>query len=73
MWTLMLYYSKTYRMGEQTGFNEQLNDTTKRFTYFVPRDYAWNKMETRYPSAHKKLFMRDFSYHVNKHNNLIFY
>lgn len=47
------------------GFNSQLNDTQRRFTYFVPRDYAWNRLQIDYPSLHKKLFMRDFAYHVS--------
>lgn len=47
------------------GFNAQLNDTQRRFTYFVPRDYAWNRLQIDYPSLHKKLFMRDFAYHVS--------
>ncbi|XP_063703463.1 fasciclin-1 isoform X2 [Culicoides brevitarsis] len=46
------------------GFNAQLNDTQRRFTYFVPRDYAWNRLQIDYPSLHKKLFMRDFAYHA---------
>lgn len=47
------------------GFNAQLNDTKRRFTYFVPRDYAWDRLQIDYPSLHKKLFMRDFAYHVS--------
>ncbi|XP_037921573.1 fasciclin-1 isoform X4 [Hermetia illucens] len=54
----------TYLLGEAAGFNEQLNDTTKRFTYFVARDKAWKKTETEFPSTHKKLFMRDYVYHA---------
>lgn len=53
-------------MGKAGGFNEQLEETKKRYTYFVPRDYAWNKMEITYPTAHKKLFMHEFAYHVSK-------
>lgn len=53
-------------MGKAQGFNSQLDDMNKRFTYFVPRDYAWKKLETRNPSAHKKLFMHEFAYHVSK-------
>lgn len=51
-------------MGENADFNLQLNDTRKRFTYFVPRDWAWQQTEIEYPSAHKKLFMPTFSYQV---------
>ncbi|XP_034117184.1 fasciclin-1 isoform X8 [Drosophila albomicans] len=55
--------SDTYRMGQFSHFNDQLNNTLRRYTYFVPRDKAWQKTELDYPSAHKKLFMRDFYYH----------
>ncbi|XP_015431057.1 PREDICTED: fasciclin-1 [Dufourea novaeangliae] len=56
----------TYFLGQRRDFNEQLNDTTKRFTYFAPRDYAWNVAEINFPSASKKLFMPDFSYQTKQ-------
>lgn len=65
----LIFSSSTYFLGQRRGFNDQLNDTTKRFTYFVPYDYAWNVAMTRYPSTYKKLFMPEFSYHVS--NNVI--
>lgn len=52
-------------MGQRTGFNRQLNDTTRRYTYFVPRDWAWQQTETEFPSLYKKLFMPEFEYHVS--------
>ncbi|KRF99717.1 uncharacterized protein Dwil_GK22538, isoform E [Drosophila willistoni] len=55
--------SDTYKMGQFSNFNDQLNNTQRRFTYFVPRDKGWQKTELDSPSAHKKLFMRDFAYH----------
>ncbi|KAM8703079.1 hypothetical protein ACLKA7_005417 [Drosophila subpalustris] len=55
--------SDTYKMGEFSHFNDQLNNTQRRYTFFVPRDKGWQKTELDYPSAHKKLFMRDFYYH----------
>ncbi|XP_017962946.1 fasciclin-1 isoform X13 [Drosophila navojoa] len=55
--------SDTYRMGQFSNFNDQLNNTQRRYTFFVPRDKGWQKTELDYPSAHKKLFMRDFAYH----------
>ncbi|XP_024946064.1 fasciclin-1 isoform X4 [Cephus cinctus] len=58
--------NSTYFLGQRRDFNEQLSDTTKRFTYFVPRDYAWKNAEISYPSAYKKLFMPDFSYHAKQ-------
>ncbi|XP_075231724.1 fasciclin 1 Fas1 domain-containing, partial [Lycorma delicatula] len=60
--------NKTYILGkeENANFNFQLDDMRRRFTYFVPRDLAWHKLETRYPSAHKKIFMKDYVYHVKQ-------
>lgn len=58
--------NNTYFLGQQGGFNDLLGDKTKRFTYFVPRDYAWKRAEIHFPSAHKKLFMKDYSYHVRQ-------
>ncbi|XP_068155172.1 fasciclin-1 isoform X1 [Drosophila tropicalis] len=55
--------SDTYKMGQFSNFNDQLNNTQRRFTFFVPRDKGWQKTELDSPSAHKKLFMRDFAYH----------
>ncbi|XP_037891845.1 fasciclin-1 isoform X3 [Glossina fuscipes] len=55
--------SDTYRMGQFSSFNDQLNNTQRRFTYFVPRDRAWQKTQYDYPSVYKKLFMKDFAYH----------
>lgn len=51
-------------MGQFSTFNNQLNNTQRRFTYFVPRDKAWQKIAIDFPSVHKKLFMKDFAYHV---------
>ncbi|KAK2584687.1 hypothetical protein KPH14_007026 [Odynerus spinipes] len=56
----------TYFLGQRRGFNEQLNDTKKRFTYFAPRDYAWAEANITYPSTIKKLFMPEFSYHTKQ-------
>ncbi|XP_059487719.1 fasciclin-1 isoform X2 [Neocloeon triangulifer] len=56
--------NKTFWLGQGERFNEQLSNPFKRYTYFVPRDSAWEKAELHYPSTHKKLFMRDFQYHA---------
>lgn len=56
--------NSTYFLGQRGGFNNQLNDTRKRFTYFVPRDFAWKAAEIQYPSTYKKLFMPEFAYHT---------
>lgn len=54
----------TLYLGNQEGFNNQLNDLNKKFTYFVPRNKAWEDAKVVMPSAIKKLFMRDFAYHA---------
>lgn len=61
----LCWHSLTRYLGSN-GFNNQLNDTKRRFTYFVPRDLAWLSLENEMPSTFKKLFMREFSYHVSK-------
>ncbi|KAL2730800.1 fasciclin-1 isoform X1 [Vespula squamosa] len=58
--------NSTYFLGQRRGFNEQLDDTTKRFTYFAPREQAWSGANISYPSTIKKLFMQDFSYHTKQ-------
>lgn len=54
----------TYEMGARTGFNDILQDRTKRFTYFVPRDKAWVNSETIYPNALGKLSSMDYDLEV---------
>lgn len=58
--------NSTYLLGQRHGFNDQLNDTTKRFTYFAPLDYAWKEAANNYPSTTKKLFMPEYSYHTKQ-------
>ncbi|TGZ53448.1 Fasciclin-1 [Temnothorax longispinosus] len=58
--------NSTYLLGQRRGFNDQLNDTTKRFTYFAPLDYAWKEASNNYPSTTKKLFMPEYSYHTKQ-------
>ena len=52
-------------LGTRNRFNEQLNSTSARYTYFVPRDKAWKGLENEFPSVYKKLFMPEFQYHVS--------
>jgi hypothetical protein len=61
----IIFFSDSLWLGTRNKFNEQLNDTKVRFTYFVPRDKAWKNLETEFPSTYKKLFMNEFSYHVS--------
>ncbi|KAK0161204.1 hypothetical protein PV327_009699 [Microctonus hyperodae] len=56
----------TYVLGTRRNFNEQLNDTKKRFTYFVPSNSAWENAKVLVPSAYTKLFMSDYSYHTRQ-------
>ncbi|KAI8122940.1 Fasciclin-1 [Lucilia cuprina] len=55
--------SDSYKLGQFSTFNEQLNNTQRRYTYFVTRDKGWQKIGLDFPSVHKKLFMKDFAYH----------
>lgn len=59
--------SDTYHLGQNCGFNRQFNDTTtnQKYTFFVPRDRAWQQARVTMPSAIKKLFMLDFCYYVS--------
>ncbi|CAG9823260.1 unnamed protein product [Phaedon cochleariae] len=54
----------TYTLGTLQGFNNQLNNTNKKFTYFVPRDKAWFDAKVALPSAIKKIFMKEYAYHA---------
>ncbi|XP_066141261.1 fasciclin-1 isoform X2 [Euwallacea fornicatus] len=56
--------SETFDLGQMQFFNAQLNDTNKKFTYFVPRNKAWQEARVEMPSAIKKLFMYDYAYHA---------
>uniref|UniRef100_U5EXZ7 Putative fasciclin 1 n=1 Tax=Corethrella appendiculata TaxID=1370023 RepID=U5EXZ7_9DIPT len=56
--------NETYYLGRRSGINVQLNDTTRRFTYFVPRDKAWQISRNEFPTATLKLFMPEYSYHA---------
>ncbi|XP_072940120.1 fasciclin-1 isoform X2 [Epargyreus clarus] len=56
----------TYNLGKRQMFNHQLNEMEHRYTYFVPRDHAWLKFQTRHPSAFKALFKHDFGYYTKQ-------
>ncbi|KAF2894406.1 hypothetical protein ILUMI_11767, partial [Ignelater luminosus] len=56
----------TYHLGQFGEFNAQLNNTLKKFTYFVPRDKAWYDARISLPSTVKKLFMKDFGYYAQQ-------
>ncbi|KFB39353.1 AGAP000968-PA-like protein [Anopheles sinensis] len=50
----------TYHFGILNRFNEQLNKTNKRFTYFVPRDKAWIQWFHDHPAASLEDFVRNY-------------
>lgn len=58
-------FSDSLWLGTRNRFNDQLDSTTARYTYFVPRDKAWRSLENEFPSVFKKLFMQEFAYHVS--------
>uniref|UniRef100_A0A182MZW6 FAS1 domain-containing protein n=1 Tax=Anopheles dirus TaxID=7168 RepID=A0A182MZW6_9DIPT len=49
----------TYHFGKLNHFNDQLNLTNKRFTYFVPRDKAWIQWFIEHPAASLDDFVRN--------------
>lgn len=58
---ILIYYSETNYLGQVSSLNDQLGDVQKRFTYFVPRDFAWKRLAIDNPTAYKKLFMPENS------------
>lgn len=63
---ILIYFSETNYLGQVSSLNDQLGDVQKRFTYFVPRDFAWKRLAIDNPSVHKKLFMPEYSNIVSK-------
>ncbi|XP_058816979.1 fasciclin-1 isoform X2 [Topomyia yanbarensis] len=49
----------TYQFGRLNQFNEQLNKTTKRFTYFIPRNKAWMQWFQEHQGANLNSFLTD--------------
>ncbi|KAF5275937.1 hypothetical protein FQA39_LY00733 [Lamprigera yunnana] len=58
--------NETFHLGLFGDFNAQLNNTLKKFTYFVPRDKAWADTRVALPSTTKKLFMKEFGYYAQQ-------
>nr|XP_022909575.1 fasciclin-1-like [Onthophagus taurus] len=56
----------TYVLGARTRVNELLNDTSRKFTYFVPSAKAWNQARLDLPSAIKKVFMHEYIYQAEQ-------
>lgn len=57
--------SKTYTLGKQEHFNDQLNKNDLKFTFLVPTDQAWEQIRKDYATAYKVLFMGEFFYQVH--------
>ncbi|XP_031332591.1 fasciclin-1 isoform X1 [Photinus pyralis] len=58
--------NETFHLGSFGDFNAQLNNTKKKFTFFVPRDKAWADARLIQPSTVKKLFMRELGYYAQQ-------
>ncbi|KAL9890050.1 fasciclin-1-like [Glossina fuscipes fuscipes] len=56
-------FNFTRTSGNLSFFNEQLRNMDRKFTYFVPRDYAWERATEQFPEVVKKLQMPDFNFH----------
>lgn len=57
-------YRDAFSLGNQDRFNAQLKESDRNFTYFVPSNQAWEKINREFSSAYKVLFMGDFAYTV---------
>ncbi|KAL1452464.1 hypothetical protein WDU94_006692, partial [Cyamophila willieti] len=58
--------TSAHKLGEMLHFNDQLDNTKNKYTYFVPRDAAWDKIKIQSPSMYKKVFMEDFAPNVKQ-------
>ena len=56
--------SSTYTLGAQDHFNNKLEETGSKFTYLVPSNEAWKKIQGEMASTFKVLFNGDFGYQV---------
>lgn len=57
--------SKTFDLGKQEHFNDQLKEGDIKFTFLVPTDQAWDQIKQDFATAYKVLFMGDFFYQVH--------
>ncbi|CAL4059847.1 unnamed protein product, partial [Meganyctiphanes norvegica] len=56
--------SDTWTLSQQDEWNARLDLKNEKYTFFAPSNDAWDFIKREMPSAHKKLFMGEFSYHV---------
>ena len=56
--------SSAFSLGNQGHFNKQFKREDERYTYLVPSDSAWDRLNAEFATAHKQLFMGEYAYHV---------
>lgn len=59
----------TFEIGyenPQRDWNEELGDMERNFTYFVPSNEAWKKVQLDYPSEYKQLVEKIHPQHARK-------
>ena len=56
---------KVRELGDQDHFNDEFSDMEKNFTYLVPANSAWDKIEWSFVSAYKILFTGLFPLQVH--------
>uniref|UniRef100_A0A1B0A9Q9 FAS1 domain-containing protein n=1 Tax=Glossina pallidipes TaxID=7398 RepID=A0A1B0A9Q9_GLOPL len=64
-------FNFTRTLGNLSFFNEQLRNMDRKFTYFVPRDYAWERAAAKFPEVVKKLQMPEFNFHYLLERHLV--
>ena len=47
------HFSKTFNLGKQEHFNDQLNNPDLQFTFLVPTDQAWDQIKKDFATAYK--------------------
>jgi uncharacterized surface protein with fasciclin (FAS1) repeats len=59
-------FSTTFDLGFQNGFNTQLSLSSKKFTYFVPTNYAWEKVQHNYRNEFSRMQSKSDTYNTVK-------
>ncbi|GJQ85051.1 Fas1 [Trypoxylus dichotomus] len=57
------YLNVTFTLGDKSGFNNLLKQS-KKFTFFVPRDFGWKKLKNVYD--YDKLLRMDYMNEIKK-------
>uniref|UniRef100_A0A1A9VEI5 FAS1 domain-containing protein n=1 Tax=Glossina austeni TaxID=7395 RepID=A0A1A9VEI5_GLOAU len=58
------FFNFTRTLGSMSFFNDQLRNMDRKFTYFVPSDYAWERAAEQFPEVVRKLQLPDFNFHL---------